>query len=116
MYKLKFILLVSLFSSQVLAIGKAENAIVSDVRIDRSGNGIVAFNKAISGTPASCRNAEGYANHFSFNTNTEGGRAIYAMVLSAAATRSPITAYGTGTCNEFSNYVESWEYGHLFAE
>ncbi len=73
MEKILFILL--LLSANSLAIGSYSGT-VSDVRIDRDGRGIIAFNGPVVGEPATCRISD-YISHLSFDTNTEGGKAIY---------------------------------------
>lgn len=108
-----FFIILSVVTASAYSIGKADNAKVVDVRIDSNGFGIVAFDKPITSEPATCRNPS-YSNHFSFDTNTAGGKAIYSMALAAATAGKSITAYGTGTCSEYVNNVESWSYGHFF--
>lgn len=100
-----------LLPSLVQAYG-AVNSTVNSVRIDRSGKGMVEFDSPIGNNPASC-GTQTYASYLSFDTNTDGGKAIYSMVLAAAASGKKIVAYGTGTCADYSNVVESLSYAHF---
>ena len=82
---------------------------VKDVRIDRSGLGIIEFDGQIGSQPASCRLAP-YTAHMSFDANTEGGKGIYAMALMAIASGKSVSAIGTGACSDYSGIVESLSY------
>ncbi|WP_299494845.1 hypothetical protein [uncultured Shewanella sp.] len=86
-------------------ISKITNGKIENVRIDNDGKGIIRFNKDILNI-TSCAD-EYYHSAFSFNVNTPGSQAIYSMALTAKAADQPIMAYGTGSCSEYSNKVES---------
>jgi len=98
------------FATLVQAAGSVSGK-VKNVRVDRSGWGIVEFDKLIS-TPGGCV-SDPYTSHFSFDANTVGGKAIYSMALAAAASGKTITAYGTGSCEEYADIVESMSYAHF---
>ena len=100
-----------LVSANTFSFGKAVSKVKS-VRVDINGSGLVEFEKPIEHQPPEC--VSSYQSHFSFNTNTEGGKAIYSMVTVALASQKKIVAYGTNTCNEYPNDVESWSYGHIY--
>ena len=108
-------ILIVLYASSAYSFGKVNQAYVVNVRVDRNGWGIVTFDSPIVGDYAPKRNAN-YVNHFSFDTNTEGGKALYTMALTAVASGKRITAYGTGACSEYTDTVESWSYGHLYKD
>ncbi len=100
-----------LFSGFAQAVGNVSSTVKS-VRVDRNGWGMIEFTKPIN-TPAECHSTS-YKSHFSFDTNTPGGKSIYSMALAAASSGKTITAYGTGSCSEYSNTVESMGYGHYY--
>ncbi len=101
-----------LLCSNTFSIGSYSGT-VSDVRIDRDGRGIIAFDGPVVGAPASCR-IPAYASHLSFDTNTAGGKAIYSMALAAASSGKTISVYGTGNCDDYANTVEGLLYWHYF--
>lgn len=107
--KLRAMILAALIPCPVLAAGSISGTVTS-IRIDQSGNGMVFFDKNVSGTPPGCV-ISAYQNAFAFNTNTAGGKAIYAMVIAAKASGATIVAYGLGTCGTFGSYVEDWDTG-----
>ena len=88
----------------------ADSLTVYQVRIDQSGRGYVWFSSALTGTPASCGSS--HPNQLSFDTNTNGGKAILSMALSAKMSGKRIYAQGTGTCEGY-NTVERWNVGYL---
>jgi hypothetical protein len=98
------------FTPVMVHAAGAVYAKVAHVRVDRNGWGIIEFALPISGTPAACRSAP-YLSHFSFDSNTAGGKALYAMALSASASGKFLLAYGTGACSEYAGIVESMSYG-----
>lgn len=104
----KYLLPLLLLSSSVMAAGSA-NSKVSSVRIDKSGMGIVEFYENLAGSPAGC--ISGYPKHLSFNANTDSGKAIMSLALSAHATGKVVIASGTGACDEYGGIVESWSWG-----
>jgi hypothetical protein len=111
--KNKIFATVLLFISTLAQAGSI-NSTVNSVRIDRSGKGMVQFSSPITQV-ASCSTGN-YASYFSFNTNTDAGKAIYSMVLAATASGKRVVAYGTGTCLDYGNVVESWNYGHFYKD
>lgn len=108
-HKIVLATLATLISSHALAAA-AVTGIVTAVRIDQTGNGLVHFDHIVSGTPPGCV-IGAYQSALAFNTNTAAGKAIYAMVLAAKSQGSTITAYGLGTCAIFGSYIEDWDYG-----
>lgn len=101
----------TLITGEALAAGVIHSAKVLHIRIDQDGKGMVVFDQQVGNTPASCANVH-YANAFSFNASTPGGKGIMAMVLAAKAAGTPITAYGTGACAVYGGaHVEDWSYG-----
>lgn len=103
-----------LISNGAQAIGHVSGTVKS-VRVDRNGWGMIQFSVPIGHEPASCRSSS-YTSHLSFDTNTEGGKAIYSMGLAAAASGKKITACGTGSCSEYPGIVESMSYGHFYKD
>jgi len=99
------------FHSGAYAVGEANRYIADYVRADKSGFGYVKFTQPLAGTPATCIGG-GHTNHLSFDTKTDGGKAILAVVLSAQATGNPVIARGTGTCDQYVQ-VESWSFGYV---
>lgn len=98
------------FSFDALAYGYVD-AIVTQVRIDQDGRGMVVFEQQLGGTPATCVHPA-YTNALSFDANTAGGKAIMAMALAAKASATRITAYGNATCSIYGGAnVEDWMYG-----
>jgi hypothetical protein len=99
-------------ATQAFAFGSVSGKVI-DIRVDRSGLGMVTFDQQIGGAPPGCVHAA-YTNAFGFDTNTPGGRAILAAALAAKASGDTVTAYGTGECASFgNNWVEDWSYGHV---
>ena len=103
--------LLSAISTGAFAYG-VFNGTVKDVRVDRGGWGIIAFNGAVTGDFAACRN-EYYTSHMSFDVKTEGGKAIYSMALAAVASGKLVSAVGTGSCSDYADTVESLGYMHF---
>src|SRR5262245_45508340 len=98
-------------SCQALAYGYI-NANVTSVRIDQTtGFGMVIFDQNLNGTRPGCSST--IPNALAFNTNTAAGKAVYALVLSAKLSGTPVNAIGLGTCSVYGNYVEDWDYGLL---
>ena len=109
MKSLIVLLAAATFSIQAPAAGSVDGKVIQ-VRMDKNGWGMVIFDQALGGTPPSCVGAP-YANALAFDSNTAGGKAIAAMALTAKATASPITVYGTGACSVYGAYLEDWSYG-----
>jgi hypothetical protein len=80
--------------------------------VDRTGIGMVVFDKPVIGDFATCRNSAAYANALGFDANTAGGKAVLAMALTLKATGDLVSAIGTGACTSFGGaHVEDWSYG-----
>ena len=109
MRSLLFFLAASVLSLQANAAGNVDAKVIQ-VRMDKNGWGMVIFDQNLGGTQPSCVAAP-YANALAFDSNTAGGKAIAAMALTAKATSSPITVYGTGACSVYGAYLEDWSYG-----
>jgi hypothetical protein len=114
MKKIALFTFLILFSSSAFSYG-AISGKVKSVRIDRNGNGMVQFYGDVGHEPASCR-SDAYKSYLSFDTKTEGGRAIYSMMLAAAASGKSVIAYGTKACNDYPNIVESLSYAHYVSD
>ena len=91
------------------AVGEANNYEIHSVRVDRSGLGHVTFRTELIGRVLCNAN---YKKMLSFNTNTEGGKSVYSLVLSAYLSGKKIVARGTGTCSDYS-VMESWNWGTM---
>ena len=89
------------------------NAHVLYVRVDVDGRGVVTFDSTIVGTPPACVISY-YNNAFAFDSNTAGGKAILATVLSAKASGSLVSVYGTGACAIYGVSVEDWGSGSMY--
>ena len=94
---------------QATAAGSISAKVVA-IRVDRTGNGMVYFDQNVGGSPPGCV-ISAYQSALAFNTNTAGGKAIYALALSAKAMGSTIGVVGLGTCGIFGHSVEDWDYG-----
>ncbi len=108
-YKSLFILF-TLYIQASYAEGVADNLTVYQVRVDQSGMGYVHFSSALTGTPATC--ASSHPKQLAFDANTDGGKAILSMALSAKMSGKKIYASGTGSCEGY-NVVERWNTGYL---
>jgi hypothetical protein len=105
-------LLIITGTSQAFAIGMVDGAKVIYVRADKSGKGIIEFDKPLYSSPAACGVSGGYTKHLAFDTNTAGGKSIMSIALAAQASGATILARGTGTCDIYS-VVESWDLGMI---
>lgn len=101
--------MVALFSQGVSASGSATNLAVGEILVDYVGRGVVRFNGPLTGTPPACST---HGEHFAFDANTAGGRAVLSLVLAAQASGKTIRAYGKGTCDIHPN-IESWSWGAI---
>ena len=110
-----FIGLLVLLSSEVAFSYGHYTGKVTEVRIDRDGRGIISFDGQIAHNPATCRTSP-YFSHFSFDATTEGGKAIYSMAITAAATGKRVSAIGTGTCQDYNSLIESLRYWVFLSE
>ena len=105
-----FLVSIYLFVNISFAEGIATSLTVHRVRIDASGMGYVWFASALTGTPAPCGTS--HPNQLSFDTTTDGGKAILSMALSAKMSGKSISASGTNSCEGY-NSVERWSVGYL---
>ena len=104
--------LLACLATHAFAFGAVQGRVV-DIRVDRSGLGMVIFDQPIGGTPPGCVHAA-YSNALAFDTTTPGGKAILAAALAAKAGGDMVTAYGTGECTSYGNaWAEDWAYGHV---
>lgn len=94
------------------AVGQANGFEIDHVRVDRSGKGYVMFKNSLIGPPASCVQS-GYVKALAFDTNTEGGKAIYSSMLAAFMSNKKVTARGTGSCLAYPSVVEDYEWGFV---
>jgi hypothetical protein len=108
LHKIVFVLLACSFGSFAFATSSV-TGLVSNVRVDATGHGMVFFSVTISGSP-SCISSN-YNNAFAFDANTVGGRTFVALAMTAKASGDAITAFGLGTCNIYSGYAEDFDYG-----
>ncbi|MEZ8029606.1 hypothetical protein [Enterovibrio norvegicus] len=109
--RFNFLLLAtSIFISGSLQAGLVEGFHVVDVRVDRSGKGFVSFDQHLK-SPATCINH--HPNSLSFDVKTDAGKGILSLMLSAQAQKARVWAWGTNTCEEWPNTVESWNHGWI---
>jgi len=83
---------------------------VQSVRVDFSGYGYVTFASAPAGNSSAPCVASGYGHVLAFDTNTSGGKAVYALVLAAKLSSGTVYAVGSGSCPIYG-IVESWLWG-----
>jgi hypothetical protein len=109
---MKFItfLLGIIVSANVFSAGDANHYKVEYVRVDKTGKGFIQFKSALTGSPASCTTS--YTKALAFNTNTDGGKAILSLALSAQASGRTIRARGTGTCANYG-IMEDYDWGYV---
>ncbi len=105
------VMLALLVPSMIFAEGIANTFSVDYVRISSDGRGFVFFTSDLDGTPPSCTETN-YANSLAFDTSTTGGKAIYALVLTAKASGKKVYAKGTGTCTVYT-LAENWSWGRI---
>lgn len=105
----KIILVCLMFASSAAFAGRSVDAKIISVRVDSSGVGMVRFATKPTGTPPDCM-YETYADYFSFNTSTNGGKALLSAALAAKATGSVVSAYGSGTCVNYNGVAEDLAY------
>jgi hypothetical protein len=103
-------LAIACMSPTLMGAGSLSQAIVVAVRVDQTGNGIVFFDRNLTGTPPGCVQST-YQNALAFNSNNAGGKAVLALALSSKAMGAPISVVGLGTCSVFGSAVEDWDYG-----
>ncbi len=86
---------------------------VDIVRVDENGWGLVRFTTPLGMQPASC--IQNHPTHLSFDTNTDGGKAILGLALTAHSTGKRLFAGGTGTCEGYG-IIEKWNIGWIINE
>lgn len=103
---------VMVVSSSALANGGIVDY-VAQVRVDKSGLGMVIFKSNLSNSPPCALTPGGgmpYA--LAFDANTAGGRAIQAMATAAMLAGKKIEGNGTGFCTIYGGaWAEDWSYG-----
>jgi len=86
---------------------------VAQVRVDKSGAGMVIFKTNLSNSPTCALGPGGgmpYA--LAFDANTAGGKAIQAMATAALLAGKKIEGNGTGFCTIYGGaWAEDWSYG-----
>lgn len=89
--KFGFLLSLVLFSADSLALGVANEFLVTDVRADKSGKGYVKFAKPLiaEGELPSCST---HKNHLAFDANTPAGMSIMSLALAAQASGKPVVS------------------------
>ncbi|WP_143145170.1 hypothetical protein [Arcobacter sp. LA11] len=114
MKKLISFLFLFLIGSEVYAIGSIPNAKVKSIRVDKDGRGMIFFNQPVAGTPPSCVH-DAYKSALGIDTNTEAGKAILSLALTAKSGGFLLSVYGTGTCEIYGGrIVETWNYGVMY--
>ncbi|MCH2041491.1 MAG: hypothetical protein MK185_12735 [Saccharospirillaceae bacterium] len=110
----KYILMLSLITpSMTLARGLADSYDVDNVRVDKSGLGFVTFKSDLVANKEELPDCgKGYPRSLAFDTNTEGGKAILSMALSAKMSGSSLYAVGTNECSGYQ-VIENMSYGFL---
>lgn len=83
---------------------------VLQVRVDSSGLGFIRFDVPRGHAPAACGDSHNY--HLAFNTNTNGGKGILSLALTARSTGQTLVAIGSGECSGY-NVVENWSWGYV---
>ncbi|HTF97838.1 MAG TPA: hypothetical protein VL995_17005 [Cellvibrio sp.] len=102
--------LMFMYAPQVFAIGMMDGAKVIKVRVDKSGKGMIEFDKPLYSSPPAC--ASGYPTWLAFDSNTAGGKSILSIALTAQASGALVMARGSGTCDIYS-VTESWDWGFI---
>lgn len=86
------------------------DAKIIQIRVDKSGVGMITFDKPLQGTSPSCINPY-YNNALSFDANSAGGKSILAVALAAKAQNVSVVAYGLGACTIYGGaHVEDLDY------
>jgi hypothetical protein len=90
------------FAGSSLAAG-AVTDLVTAIRVDSTGKGLVQFATAVVGAATCCTGTICNTNTTSlaFDTNTAGGKAILTLVTSAKLSNKKVQAAGSGTCNVY---------------
>lgn len=82
--------------------GSINGVKIIDIRIDSTGKGIIYLSSNISGSPT----CSTFPASMSFNTNTDGGRAIYSAAMSAYLANKTVEVIGTNSCSIYAGAVE----------
>lgn len=91
--------------------GDVNDALVTMIRIDANGKGMIYFDRPIENRPA-CAAEPAYYNALAFDANIAGGKAILSWALTAKATGSKVWVHGYSTCEIYGNgVVSSFDYG-----
>lgn len=104
------LVVLSVVSSSIQAVGLANQFEIEFVRVDRTGKGYVQFKQELVGEPASC--ASTYPKALAFDVNTAGGNAILSAALTAKASNAKVYAKGTGQCTIYG-VMEMWDWGYI---
>lgn len=75
------------------------------------GRFFFSLNGARTGTVPSCS----CCNRWEVKSNTDGGRALIAMILSAQGTGKSVTVLGSGSCVADTNDTEGVTYGEVLS-
>jgi hypothetical protein len=108
LYKIVLVLLMCSVGSFAFATSSV-TGLVTNVRVDATGHGMVFFSVTISGSPSCITSA--YNNALAFDANTVGGKNFLALAMTAKASGGAITAFGLGTCNIYGGFAEDFNYG-----
>ncbi len=113
MKKILVVIMCTFFASQAFAIGHVNKAKVVKIRVDGSGKVMIFFDQKIEGSPT-CVGHEIYKWALAADANTEGGKAVLSMALTAKTTGASVTVNGLGVCGVYGGQVvETWNYGSL---
>jgi hypothetical protein len=104
-YALALISIAVLFPVFAQANGALNGTTIVTVIVDFNGLGIVTFSQPIVGSPPSCV-IPAYASAMAFDTNTQGGRTLLAVLLSAKGSGSTVDVGGRGACNVYPGQLE----------
>lgn len=103
------------FSPLSYSGGVANYYQVIAVRVDHNGKGLVQFDQPLqakdNSTLPSCTQPA-YADTLAFNTKTEAGNAILAIVLAAKVSHRDVFGAGSGSCSLYG-VMENWNYGWI---
>jgi hypothetical protein len=104
-YALSLIGLAVLIPIWAKAGGALNGTTIVTVIVDFNGLGIVTFSQPIVGSPPSCV-IPAYAAAMAFDTNTQGGRTMLAVLMSAKASGSTVDVGGRGACTVYPGQLE----------
>lgn len=109
-------ILISLFLALGISSAQGASEIISTVdlvRVDENGWALVRFTSPLGMQPAAC--IQDHPNHLSFDTNTDAGKAILALALTAHSTGKRLFARGTDSCEGYG-IIEKWSFGWIINE